>query len=261
MTKAIRLACISFFILLVISCKSKKLAIDGSIDKDMSARAIIRTHYQNQMNFKTLRGRMKIEYFDGESSKSVTVSLRMQKDKAIWISAPLGIIKAYVTPNRVTFYNKLQNEYFDGDFSYLSNMLGIELNFEKVQNLLLGQALFDLRDAKYDVMITGSDYVLKPKKPLALFKTLYRIDPHNFKISTQQLSQPLRKRVLDIEYKEYQQINEKVLPNEVVITAIEANTKNEISLDYRSIEFNRALRFPYKIPKGFKKIVLDTNAL
>lgn len=261
MIKVIRLARISVFILLIISCKSKKLAIDGSIDKDMSAKAIIRTHYQNQMNFKTLRGRMKIDYFDGESSKSVTVSLRMQKDKAIWISAPLGIIKAYVTPNRVTFYNKLQNEYFDGDFSYLSNMLGTELDFEKVQNLLLGQALFDLRDTKYDVTINGSDYVLKPKEPLALFKALYRINPHNFKISMQQLSQPLRKRVLDIEYKEYQQINEKVLPNEVVITAVEANTKNEISLDYRSFEFNRALRFPYKIPKGFKKIVLDTNAL
>lgn len=261
MAKAIRLACISVFILLVISCKSKKLAIDGSIDKDMSAKAIIRTHYQNQINFKTLSGRMKIDYFDGESSKRITVSLRMQKDKAIWISAPLGIVKAYVTPNRVTFYNKLQNEYFDGDFSYLSDMLGTELDFEKVQNLLLGEALFDLRNAKYDVTIGGSEYVLKPKKPLDLFKTLYRIDPHNFKISTQQLSQPLRKRVLDIEYRKYQQINKKVLPNEVVITAVEANTKNEISLDYRSIEFNRTLRFPYKIPKGFKKIVLDTDAL
>lgn len=140
-------------------------------------------------------------------------------------------------------------------------MLGTELNFEKVQNLLLGEALFDLRNAKYDVTIAGSEYVLKPKKPLTLFKTLYRIDPHNFKISTQQLSQPLRKRVLDIEYRKYQQINKKVLPNEVVITAVEANTKNEISLDYRSIEFNRVLRFPYKIPKGFKKIVLDTDAL
>ena len=140
-------------------------------------------------------------------------------------------------------------------------MLGTELDFDKVQNLLLGQALFDLRDAKYDASISESDYVLKPKKPLVLFKTMYSIEPDNFKISSQQLSQPLKKRVLDIKYKNYQKINEKVLPNEIVITAIEANAKNIIDLDYRSIEFNRILNFPYKIPKGFKKIVINTDAL
>lgn len=166
-----------------------------------------------------------------------------------------------MTPNRVTFYNKLQNEYFDGDFSYLSNMLGTELDFDKVQNLLLGQALFDLRDAKYDASISESDYVLKPKKQLVLFKTLYMIEPDNFKISAQQLSQPLKKRFLDIAYKNYQLINEKILPNEIVITAIEANSKNIIDLDYRSIEFNRTLNFPYRIPKGYKKIVIKTDAL
>jgi len=96
---------------------------------------------------------------------------------------------------------------------------------------------------------------------LVLFKTMYAIEPDNFKISSQQLSQPLKKRVLDIEYKNYQKINEKVLPNEIVITAIEANAKNIIDLDYRSIEFNRILNFPYKIPKGFKKIVINTDAL
>jgi hypothetical protein len=261
MATLIRWAQLSVFILLLFSCKSKKLTTDGAVDENMSAKNIIRTHYQNQINFKTLSGRMKIRYFDGESSKSVTVSLRMEKDRAIWISAPLGIVKAYVTPKRVTFYNKLQNEYFDGDFSYLSNMLGTELDFDKVQNLLLGQALFDLRDAKYNASISESDYVLKPKKQLVLFKTMYAIEPDNFKISSQQLSQPLKKRVLDIEYKNYQKINEKVLPNEIVITAIEANAKNIIDLDYRSIEFNRILNFPYKIPKGFKKIVINTDAL
>lgn len=261
MATVIRWARLSVLMLLIFSCKSKKVVSDGTVDANMSAKAIIRTHYINQINFKTLSGRMKIAYFDGESTKSVTVSLRMKKDKAIWISAPLGIVKAYVTPNRVTFYNKLQNEYFDGDFSYLSSMLGTQLDFDKIQNLLLGQALFDLRDAKYEASISETDYILKPKKPLVLFKTMYRIEPDNYKISAQQLSQPLKKRVLDIEYKKYQNINNRVLPNEIVITAIEGNTKNIIDLDYRSIEFNRALNFPYKIPKGFKKIEIKTDAL
>lgn len=261
MDKAIRLARYCVLFLFIISCKSKKITSDTAADKSMSAKSIIRTHYQNQINFNTLSGRMKINYFDGESSKGTTVSFRMEKDKAIWISATLGIVKAYITPNRVSFYNKLQNEYFDGDFSYLSSMLGTEIDFEKLQNLLLGQALFDLRISKYDVNVSESDYILKPKRPQDLFKTLYQIEPKDFKMSLQQLSQPLKKRLLDIEYKNYQKIDKKVLPNEIEITAIEANTKNIIKLDYRSMEFNRILNFPYKIPKGYKKIILETDAL
>jgi hypothetical protein len=248
-------------VLFILSCKSNKIVTDGTVKENMSARSVIRIHYQNQINFKTLSGKMKLAYFDGESSKSVTVSLRMQKDKAIWMSAPLGVVKAYITPNRVSFYNKLQNEYFDGDFSYLSEILGTELDFGKLQNILLGQALFDLRNEKYEVSFDASDYILKPKKPLALFKILYRVEPDNYMISNQQLSQPLKQRMLDITYKNYQKINNRILPNEIVITAMEGDAENSIEIDYRSIEFNRTLNFPYKIPKGFKKIAIKTDAL
>lgn len=202
---------------------------------------------------------MKIDYSDGESTQGVSVSLRMEKDKAIWISAPFGMVKAYITPQRVSFYNKLENEYFDGDFSYLSNLLGIDLDFEKVQNLLLGQALFDLRKDKYDIALTDVNYQLTPKKPMDLFKALFHIEPQNFKMATQQLSQPLKKRLLEISYKNYQKINKWIIPNTVLITAIDKGLKNTIDIEYRNIEFNQQVSFPYKIPKGYKEIVLTKN--
>lgn len=252
---------IGVFCLLILSCKSNKVLTGGAVDEKLSAKAIIKTHYQNQIDFKTLAGKMKIAYSDGESNQSVGVSLRMEKDKAIWISAPLGLVKAYITPDRVSFYNKLQNEYFDGDFSYLSNLLGTELDFEKVQNLLLGQALFDLKEEKYDISVSDENYQLKPRKVAQLFKTLFQIEPTNFKMATQQLSQPLKKRLLEINYKNYQKIDERVLPNEIGIIAIDKTVKNTIAIEYRNIEFNRSLNFPYKIPKGFKEIVLTKDGI
>lgn len=242
-----------------LSCKSKKVMAEGSIDDSSSAKSIIKAHYQNQIDFKTLRGKMKIEYSDGEATQGVSVSFRMEKDKAIWMSAPFGMVKAYITPEKVSFYNKLENEFFDGDFSYLSNILGAELDFDKVQNLLLGQALFDLRKDKYAIEVADKNYQLIPKKPAALFQTLFQIEPENFKMATQKLSQPLKKRLLEINYKEYQKINKWVLPNTVLITAIEENTKNTIDIEYRNIEFDQQLSFPYKIPKGYKEIVLKKN--
>lgn len=249
----------AFFFLLILSCKSNKVLTDGNINENLSARTIIKTHYQNEIDFKTLRGKMKIDYSNGDENQGVSVSLRMEKDKAIWISAPLGIVKAYITPERVSFYNKLENEYFDGDFSYLSNLLGTELDFQKVQNLLLGQALLDLTVEKYDLEVTDKNYQLKPKKAAELFKILFQIEPKNFKIATQQLAQPLKKRLLEIDYRDYQKISQYVLPNSILITAIDKNVRNTIAIQYRNIEFNNPMNFPYKIPKGYKEIILTKN--
>lgn len=247
--------------MLAFSCKSKKIVADGTLDENLSAKAIIRTHYENALDFKTLSGKMRIDYSDGQDSQGVAVSLRMEKDKAIWISAPFGVVKAYITPGRVTFYNKLQNEYFDGDFAYLSKFVGMELDFEQVQNLLLGQALLDLKDTKYDASIAGGNYQLKPKKPLDIFKVLFQVDSDNFRMASQQLSQPLKKRLLQINYSDYQKINKWLLPQKIAVAAIDKTQRNTIDIEYRNIEFDRPLSFPYEIPDGFDEIKLKDDAL
>ncbi|WP_337251786.1 DUF4292 domain-containing protein [Maribacter halichondriae] len=256
---ALRFLVLGAFLFLASSCKSKKIISDGTLDANISAKNLIKTHYQNQLDFKTITGKIKIEYSDGDDAQSVGVSLRMKKDEAIWMSAPLGIVKAYITPDRVSFYNKLENTYFDGDFTYLTQLLGTELDFKKVQNLLLGEALFDLRKAKYSVTSTGETYLLKPKVPIELFKILFEIEPKNFKMASQQLSQPSQKRLLNINYKNYQKINKWILPNEVYILATEGTNRNTINLEYRNMQFDEPVNFPYKIPNGYDEIVLSKN--
>ncbi len=247
----------ALLVLFISSCKGTKAVTDGAVDIGLSAKSVIRSHYQNKTNFKTLGGKVKIDYSNGDDSQSFTVSLRMEKDKGIWMSAPLGIVKAYITPDRVSFYNKLQNEYFDGDFAYLSKLLGTEVDFNIVQNLLLGEAIFDLRDEKYTLGNVENTYRLTPKTAADLFKVLFEIEPKNFKIAKQQVSQPLKGRLLQINYKNYQKVGPTVWPNEIFITATEGTTKNTITLEYRNLELNQRLNFPYNIPNGFKEIILE----
>jgi len=251
----------SHFLLLVTivfmaSCKSTKVVTGGTVDTKLSSKSVIKAHYQNEAGFKTLTGRVKINYSDGETSQSVSVSLRMEKDKAIWMSAPLGIVKAYITPDRVSFYNKLENEYFDGDFTYLSNLLGTEVDFSILQNLLTGQAIVDLRQEKYDIDISSDSYRLTPKQQGVLYKTLFQVEPKNFKMGLQQLSQPAEKRVLEISYKNYQSLDNEILPNEIMVKAISKDNENNIDLEFKNLELNGTVNFPYSIPKGFNEIEL-----
>ncbi|MCM5662230.1 DUF4292 domain-containing protein [Galbibacter mesophilus] len=255
--KKISIAFVVSFAILLNSCGSKNVLGEGELKSDLSSKNIIANHYKNELDFETLTGRIKIDYSDGENSQGVTVSIRMKKDEAIWISAPLSVVKALITPDRVSFYNKLDNTYFDGDFSYLNNLLGADLNFEMVQNLLLGQAVFNLKEQPYYAASVANKYQLKPEKQSELFKTLFLLEPTHFKMDLQQISQPIENRLLSIEYKNYQEVDGKVLPNEIQILALDADHKNQIDIEYNSVVFDREVSFPYSIPSGFKQVEIE----
>ena len=128
-------------VLILIGCKTSKTVAENAEMKRMSAKEIIKKHNKNKSDFKTLSGKLKVRYQDPTQAQNVTVSLRMEKDKKIWISASLLIplAKVLITPEKISYYNKIDKTYFEGDFSLLSNWLGTELNFEQIQSALLGE--------------------------------------------------------------------------------------------------------------------------
>ena len=191
--KLISRTLIVLLLFIAVGCKSsKQIASSSELNTKLTSKQIIKEHNKNEPKFKTLQARVKVEYVQGDKSQSHTINLRMEKDKTIWLSATLGIVRAIITPEKVSFYNKLDNTYFDGDFSLISDLLGTKLDFEKVQNILLGNA--DIHEGSY---------VLSPKSQNTLFEIFYLLNPAHFKMDSQQLSQPLEQRMLEIDYKKY----------------------------------------------------------
>ncbi len=205
------------------SCKSVKSVSDAKI-KRLSAEKVIANHYNREFNFKTLSTRVKVKYDDGRKSFSPNATIRFEKDKTIWLSVKLlgiTLAKAMITPEKVSYYEKINNTYFEGNFELLSDWLGTELDFDKVQQMLLGQALFNLRKDKYKSTINDQKYLLKPKQDLALFEKLFLVSPDSFKISSQQLKQPIENRNLTINYQSYQKVGNQDFPKEIYIEALQ----------------------------------------
>jgi hypothetical protein len=246
---------LTFFFILS-GCKGTKVAVGEGVDAKLSAKTIIKNHNAVFPQFKTLNGRLAIDYSDGSTSQSVTVTLRMKRNEVIWLSAPLGVIKVYITPGKVSYYNKLQNEYFEGDFSFLSEILGTELDFSKLQNILLGQALLDLKDSKYVLNYTEEAYQLKPEANPNWLKVLFEIEPNNFKLKSQQLSQPEKQRLMEVNYIGYQRVQGQLFPENLKIAASDLDGAVNVEIDYKQLELNRDLVFPYKVPKGYNPIVV-----
>lgn len=242
-------------LLLLTACKTIKPITGGEVDPEMSTARIIKNHYARQSDFKTLSGTLKIDYTRGKEHQSVPVSLRMQKDNIIWLTAPFGVVKAYISPEKVAFYNKLNATYFEGDYHYLSNLLGTQLNFDKVQNLILGNAIVNLRKEAYTASVVQNRYQLKPEKAEALFKTIFQLEPQHFRIASQTIAQPQNHKQWQARYT-YQEVSEKVLPDELQIVATEKDDITAIAVRFQNLELNQALSFPYKVPKGFKSITV-----
>lgn len=253
-----RLAFLTLLIVFAfIGCKStKSVSSEGELNENISAKQVIKQSNRSKADFKTLQSRVKIDYTREGKSKGVSVNLRMEKDKVIWMNGPLSVARAKITPNRVSFYDKWNNQYFDGDFSLLSDLLGTELDFEKVQNILLGEAIYNLNKGSYKVSTHEGSYVIQPKEQLALFEIFFLMNPAHFKMDSQQITQIQENRYLEVEYKKYQEVQKQKLPELVKIIALDSGDETIIDMEYRSVSLNEDLRFPFRIPSGYDEIIL-----
>ena len=246
-------------ILILMSCGSKRLVSETSGTTDLATANVIKKHYENAVSFETLAGRLKVRYQDEKQTQNVSVSIRMQKDKAIWMSANiLGIplAKVLITPNSVKYYEKISGSYFDGDFRLLSDVLGTELDFNKVQNILLGQTIYDLRQEPYILETSDRGYVLQPKKQFDLFTRLFLLNASTYKTEAQQLVNNNENQSAIVTYPTYQTISGQVFPNEINIVANQNNKNTLIDIEYRSVELNVDVSFPFSIPSGYDEVEL-----
>lgn len=249
----IGLLIISFFFTL--GCKTAKtVSSEGELNSNLSAKQLIRYNSKSVANFKTLTAKVRADYSRKDESKGATISLRMEKDKTIWISAPFSMAKVLITPEKVSFYNKLDNTYFDGNFELLSSFVGTELDFNKVQNILLGDALYNLNKDDYIASTHEDSYLLQPKNQREVFEIFYLLNPAHFKMDSQQFAQPLENRILQIDYKNYQEVDKQKLPQSIKIIALESYDETIIDLEYKSVTLNENIRFPFRIPSGYKEI-------
>jgi hypothetical protein len=75
-------------------------------------------------------------------------------------------------------------------------------------------------------------------------------------MDSQQIAQSLNQRMLQIDYKDYQEVDKQVLPKNVNIIALEGDFETQINMEFKSVSLDADLRFPFRIPSGFEEIVI-----
>lgn len=242
-----------------VSCKSKAVLAEGSADKKVSSDKIIENHYANKKDFSTLYIKAGARYEDDKQTQNVTAEIKIKKNEMILVSIRfIGITmaKALITPTEVKYYEKINGKFFEGDYSTLSKWLGTDLDFQKVQNMLIGQALDDLKKGKYIASIADKLYKLESTGDSKTSKAYY-FEGDKFLIKKQQIEQAEQQRALLIFYPNYAETNQILLPTALIIEAAQEKGKTNINIDYNTVSFNEELSFPYSVPEGYERIFIN----
>jgi hypothetical protein len=242
------------------SCKTKQAALaEGSAGEEKAVKEIIEGHYNNAKDFKTLLVKASGHYKKGDTSFNVNAEIRVKKDEIILVSVRvLGITvaKAIITPTRVSYYAKTSGEYFDGNYAALSKWLGTDLDFTKVQNILLGNALYDLKKGKYIASLEEGQHKLQSADRSSISK-LFLFEGGKFLLKKEILktagTEPQR---LEIQYPSYKEYPKAVLPAVINIEG-EQKEKINVNIEYNTVTFDENLTFPYDIPEGLDQIFID----
>ncbi len=245
--------------LTLVSCKSKSVVVEATKKESrMSANSIIENYSNNKMEFSTLYIKSNAQYADSKQTQNVTAEIKIKKDEQILVSIRfLGITmaKALITPTSVSYYEKINGSYFEGDFSALSQWLGTDLDFNKVQNLLLGRAIDDLKKGKYTESLVGQTYRLEDASDNNIKKSFF-FDANTFLVKKQEITQTTEGRKIQVDYSNTIVYEEAILPSNLLISTFQEKGKTEINLDYTTITFNEELSFPYSVPNGYKRIII-----
>lgn len=240
------------------SCKTKSVVAEASAKEALSADKIITSHYDNKRNFKTLYIKASARYKDDNQSQSVTAEIKILKDEKILVSIRfLGITmaKALITPTEVKYYEKINSNYFEGDYTMLSRWLGTDLDYQKVENMLVGEAMDDLKKGKYKTSIEDKLYKLDATNSGT--EKAFFFEAANFLIKKQEITQASKNRMLQVAYPAHKEHAKMFLPAEIAIEAFNKEKKTTINIEYNTVNFDEELSFPYSVPDGYDRIFID----
>jgi hypothetical protein len=256
---SIRVVCALLFVSVVFySCKSReKITLNnGRCILDFKNAKTLTTHLkEKEFKFDRLNGKLSADAEIDSTSASFTVTLRMKRDSVIWMSiSKLGIegARVLITKDSVKLLNRIKNNYFIGDFAYISKMLNSVEFYDDDEKIKPGiddcqYTLGTIRKNKLrKVMEKGKEL----KEPA---QSIYMV-PETFKIARILFYEFGPDRSFDARYSEYElKDSTQLFPMKMNYT-IKAQKNVKIDIAYSKVVLNEEQTFPFKIPENYEPI-------
>jgi hypothetical protein len=264
---------IAFVVLMFASCKSKQkvVALKPKCNAEFrTSRYLSQRLKENEFKFNTLDGKLNVDAVIDSSSNSFSVNVRIKKDSVIWMSiSKLGVeaLRVLATQDSVFFINRLNKQYFKGNYLYLSKQFSTQMDYEILQSLLVGNSVtFYDDDERLKASITNCQYMLgtirkrKLKKIIVKGKelkepaqTIY-LHPETFKILSILFYDFDLDRSFSAEFSDFISPDSLQLFPTKLSYQIKAQKNVFVNMVYAKQKFNEEVSFSFKIPENYEQI-------
>ena len=257
---------------LTFSCKVQEKNNVKLKIKTRSPNFLVKKLKSNEFQFETISAKAAVSVIDSaDKKKSFKTHIRIRKDSVIWMSITSFSIEAArvtITKDSVKFINRLNKEYFIGDFSYINRVFGTDLDYQMMEALLIGNSLdFDVNervnsrvDRKKELYYLGTVKKRKVKKELKKEKVKIKgeglvlwLDPISFKVRELLLTSPGNHRSLAGAYSDYKEVEEQLIPFELRFL-LKATRSNTLEIKYSKFSSGKSLAYPFKISSKYVQI-------
>ena len=227
----------------------------------------------NEFKYDWLTSKFSADVVTDDNKQTFNVSVRAKKDSAMWLSVSvLGIegARMLITQDSVRFMDKLNNKFFIGDYQYLSKLLNIDVDFETMQSVLIGNSMeFYDDDDKLKSAKDSTFYLLSTIKKRKLKKALKEINeetsdakdlaqriwlnPLTFKVHQIVINDFPNNRTFTANYNDFRVVDSCYFPFKANFL-IEAQKKIVVNIDYNKVVHDRPQTMPFNIPAKYERI-------
>lgn len=281
------------------SCKRNKGVIETQEPlKERTASYLLRKYERNQFQYDWVGMKLDADFITMDESQGFKANVRMKKDSVIWISISpaLGIevFRVLITQDSVKYISKIPDNkyYYTGGFESISELARIDLDFDMLQDILIGNAIGLEKDegkfrssidnylylltSKYrrkvrrvvgvdDRKLSSNDTIIvNPNDPKYqrtlrrsedenLIVSRYWLDPETFRMVRSVFNDLINQRAVDINYADFKLEGEQYYPSSCVMKMKDATQQQELNFKITRIATEKTYDFPFEIPEDFER--------
>lgn len=225
-----------------------------------------------KFDFEYLSAKAAVKVVKDGKKTPFKANIRIRKDSILWISITpaLGIevARVMITRDSVKVINRIEKNYFIGDYEYISKRFNIDMEFSLIQSILVGNPIAFEEDEKVKLAIDKEKYYLgnlkkrkakkaddKPKKIEKQKEEVISlwIDQTSLKITDFIFSDLTANRFITGSYKEFSEVDEQLLPYHLKFD-FQSEKPANVELDYSKVSLEGPLKFSFNISSKYEQV-------
>ncbi|MES2650795.1 MAG: DUF4292 domain-containing protein [Bacteroidota bacterium] len=249
------------FVLAAFGCKPKKIIVappvnpvkvDVILDKKPENLSMLRG---KDLSFNTLSLKGKASLNVNGNETNVTMLIRMEKDKKIWVSvtaiAGIEVVRAVITPDSLWLRNNIEKTYARKPFSYIYGFTNKQINFKLLQSVFAGNTMTDFMKVSSDLTQENGVWVLSGFSNNLAYRSVFNT---LLKINETSLNDAKSAQAFKVTYGSYTPLNSALFPSSLKINSMSRQKKIDVDINFTKIDINIPVDFPFTVPKSYELI-------